>query len=528
LITQEVDQLKSLVKLCDERIQLLKELKSTVNSGENLSLPSSHARMLQEKLPLMSEIAADTDKVPTGSADDYLISKTIIPQDAPVTMIKFLPLRNPRSGGGSSSSSANTQTSMPSVLLAAAQEDGTVRLFSPHGDLVLTFSSGHEEPLTHLAVSLSQDEYSILTADVGGILRLHKISVRQRRLTKEQRSARRNNSDEKVSQYLGLQVNVTAQFQKQMQVPPSSDGKPPKLTTLAMTSQQGSKYHVVGDEAGRVGVFIKNGSYSFGIDTAGEKIEGLYPHLSNLIYRTRSEWGYVDLQKKNLSRVDCPGFVGPAVAVAFDSQQAARVLVSDIHGTVWVLNLKERKNCKVEHQYPRGATKAPIELSSIKGFAIGLEHAGRSGDAASIVAINMSHVGKNQQSLPSAVAWRKQRSPVKDWSLHKRYQAGDLLAFLSEDGSEIEIMELLMSVYQAPAQDSFGNFKMPVIAVAVVLVLGYQYMKQKGGKGGKGKFDGMDFGGLGKSKGLGSLGKLAAGRRGGGLGGGLGRGLGRR
>jgi len=60
-----------------------------------------------------------------------------------------------------------------------------------------------------------------------------------------------------------------------------------------------------------------------------------------------------------------------------------------------------------------------------------------------------------------------------------------LLAFLSEDGKEIEIAELLMTVYQAPAQDNFSNFKLPVIAVAVVLVLGYQYMKNKGGGGGR-------------------------------------------
>merc|ERR1719326_1497850 len=99
-------------------------------------------------------------------------------------------------------------------------------------------------------------------------------------------------------------------------------------------------------------------------------------------------------------------------------------------------------------------------------------------------------------AAPSAVVWRKGRPPVKDWSIHKRTQAGDLLAFLSEDGREIEIMELLMTVYQAPSQDSFGNFKMPVIAVAVLLVLGYQYMKNKGGggKGGKGGgMSAMDF-----------------------------------
>jgi len=78
------------------------------------------------------------------------------------------------------------------------------------------------------------------------------------------------------------------------------------------------------------------------------------------------------------------------------------------------------------------------------------------------------------------VVWSTSRTLVRDWSVYRRYQQGDLLAFLSDDGLQIEIMELLMQVYTAPQTDSFGNFKLPVIAVAIVLVLGYQYMKQKG------------------------------------------------
>merc|ERR1712159_848565 len=138
---------------------------------------------------------------------------------------------------------------------------------------------------------------------------------------------------------------------------------------------------------------------------------------------------------------------------------------------------------------------------------------------------NMSHGGRRKETLtsaPSALAWRRGRQAVKSWSVHKRYQAGDLIAFLSEDGKEIEVMELLMHVYQAPSTDSFSNFKFPLIGVAIFLVLGYQYMKNKGGgKGGKGKFDNIDFSALkGRKKGgLGGLGKGGLGGRRGGLGG---------
>merc|ERR1712086_395009 len=92
------------------------------------------------------------------------------------------------------------------------------------------------------------------------------------------------------------------------------------------------------------------------------------------------------------------------------------------------------------------------------------------------------------------------------------------MALLSGDGLEIEILEVLMQVYQTSSSsaDAFGNMKLPMIAVAILLVLGYQYMKQKGkmGGGGGGKKDLCKFdqgalkSGRGKSLG-GALGGLA-------------------
>lgn len=190
-------------------------------------------------------------------------------------------------------------------------------------------------------------------------------------------------------------------------------------------------------------------------------------------------------------------------------------------------SVKEKRHCKVEHTFPKGATHAPLDLASIKGYTIALER-GVDGDSSSILALNMSHVGKRKDALsaaPSPVVWRRQQE-VRDWSVHKRFQAGDVVALLSEDGLKIEVLELLMQVYTAPSStDSFGNFKMPMIGVAVLLVLGYQYMRQKGkggggGGGGKGgKFDMAAFskkskGGLGGAlSGLAGLKNKGRGRR---------------
>jgi len=526
LITQEVDELKAFMGLCEERIKLLEELKTTVKSGVNLSLPESHLKMLQEQLPLMSEVTMDEDRAPSSSADDYLISKAVIPQEETIGFIKFLPLRNPRTSQPASSG----QTAMPSAILVAVQAekaDAKVLLFTPQGEMVLAFKTDHKHPVVHLAVSPSHDENFIATADAGGFIQVYRINVKQRRLTKDQKQSRRNSTDEKVSQYLGSQVNVTAQFTKQMQVPADqlgADGEPPKFTTLTVASQQGTKYFVAGDEEGYIHIFTRNGTFHTKLQSAVPgRIEELSAQLSHLLFRVGSEWGFVNLEKMEMQRMDCQKFEGRVTTAVVDSQQSSRILVADEEGTVWVFNVKDKKNCKAEHKFTKGSTQAPIELASVRGFAIGLERAGLGGDEVSVLALNLSHVGKSKSSLMGAtspVVWRKGRPAVRDWTVHKRYQQGDLLAFLSADGKEIEVSELLMQVYQAPQTDSFGNFKLPVIAFAIVLVLGYQYVKQKGkfgGGGSSGKFDDYGGSGLAGLKGLGA--KKGLGKKGlGGLG----------
>jgi hypothetical protein len=56
LITQEITELKAMVQICKDRIELLEELNRTVKSGLDLSLPETHVRLLKEQLPLMSDV----------------------------------------------------------------------------------------------------------------------------------------------------------------------------------------------------------------------------------------------------------------------------------------------------------------------------------------------------------------------------------------------------------------------------------------------------------------------------------------
>merc|ERR1719183_2314151 len=172
----------------------------------------------------------------------------------------------------SSSPTSSTQTHMPSALLVAVQADGVARLFTPAGELVLTFSTGHDTDVQHLAVSPSHDEYLILTSDVGGSIRVHKITVRQIRSLKSRRGSTSTTTqitdEDKPSQYLGLHSNVTSQFNKQMQLPnKDDDSEPPAVTSLTMISHRNTKYIVAGDAEGKVNIFSRNGTFRFAIDT---------------------------------------------------------------------------------------------------------------------------------------------------------------------------------------------------------------------------------------------------------------------
>jgi len=499
LITQELEELNALKQICKDRIVLLEDLKATLNSGVNVSLPEAHMKMLQTKLPLMSEIVTAPASTPTGSADDYVISKALIHQQESVSFIKLLPIRSKSSTSGSSPSS---QALPISAVLVAAQEDGSVRLFAPSGELVLAFSAGHDQPLTNLAISQSLEDSLILTADAGGHIRVHKVNARLRRLPRNNKTV--DPEEEKVSQYLtGLDtlLNVSAQFSMQMQAPPGTDGEPCKITALAVGSQQGGKFVAAGDAEGKVSIFSRNGTFTARVDvsdTPGAKVERLHPHLSNLLFHAGDGWGFINMEKKmDVHHVECQGFEGRITSMVVDSQKSSRILAADEQGLVWAFNIKDKKNCKVEHSFPKHSTRAPLELASVEGFTIALERASLGSAAASILAINMSHLGRVKEPT-SAVAWRRSRAAVRDWAILKRHGQGDLIALLSEDGHEVEVLELLMSFHKEVKADSFGNFQMPVIAVVVVLVLGYQYMKQKGksggGGGGGGKLDASAFG----------------------------------
>ncbi|CAE7259966.1 unnamed protein product, partial [Symbiodinium natans] len=144
LITQEMEELKMLLKMGDERMTFLKvwcveETESSpivtcqmcregremfdlegfrcrvfiafglsvlcssfarcdagaATAGKGLPLTAAQMQALTEGLPLLSDIAGQGERAPIAAAEDFLVTKTVLPMAEPVAHVEWLLLRNP-------------------------------------------------------------------------------------------------------------------------------------------------------------------------------------------------------------------------------------------------------------------------------------------------------------------------------------------------------------------------------------------------------------------------------------------------
>eukprot|EP00928_Gymnodinium_smaydae_P034922 TRINITY_DN2464_c4_g1_i1.p1 TRINITY_DN2464_c4_g1~~TRINITY_DN2464_c4_g1_i1.p1 ORF type:complete len:635 (-),score=139.84 TRINITY_DN2464_c4_g1_i1:152-2056(-) len=497
LITQEVEELEQYIKLCDERVAMLQELQGILETGVNISLPDAHARLLREKLPLLADVVEEREVAPDGASEDYLVRSGDLVLSDSASFVRLLQLKSSATSP-SGATTASGQGSVPSSIIVAVQTNGGVKMFTNTGNLELSFDAGHDRPVTAAAVPSGgiAEERLLATGDASGLVRVHRIQVRAAK-----RAPRDNSSSletERVSQYLSPQLNVTAQFHVQIDdaVGSADGGDGVKLTALAFTS---SKALVVGDSAGTVRIFSRNGTLKFTVDaltTPGEGIVGFAVPASgsSLLFWGGSEWGYLDTDKGEARRIECQGFESAIHDAVLDSQQSSRVIVASEDGAVSVLNVKNRKDCRVEHRFHKGSLGGSnAQLASIDGFALGL-YRGDAQRTGAVTALNMSVVGKkrNPLSQTSPVVWRSHGEKWRDWSVLRRSQQPDVIALLGEDGQRIHVMELIMTAYRPPVQeDPMWFSKVPMALICIVLVAGYQYMKHKnkGGKKGGKDFD---------------------------------------
>lgn len=490
LVAQELEELETLLQLNEERIALLEGLKAGTAGGEDLGLSEAQQRAFQSEVPWVSGVASVREVAPSAAAEDYLTSKAIVRMQAPVSLIKFLPLRP----GKSYHNNALEELAPPPALLVAVREDGKVDLFAPSGENLATYEAGHDRQISVLAVSpsWSQGDTLIATGDISGVVRVHRVKIVQKRSTRYRLKdvVSRQHDASTMGMTFAAAMNVSVQFQRQLEALTGPDGEIPRMTALALASQHGSKYFVVGDAEGKISAFTLNGAFRTRMDatlSSEHGIDAFYVHLSHLVFRAGPEWGYVDFERLEVKHVDCMDLENhPVTSLVIDSQRSSRVWVADEEGTVRVLGVVPSiRSCQVAHEFSKGMLPAPVELASIRGFMLAFGRAGSNGSA-TLMALNASVVGKQASDLiltPSPVVWKKALPPTRAWAVYRHRQdapSTDLLAFLSEDGKRVHFMELLMDIsFTVPSQPLWLNgwITLPILIGTVVSAVGWHYLK---------------------------------------------------
>merc|ERR1719163_2594802 len=116
-----------------------------------------------------------------------------------------------------------------------------------------------------------------------------------------------------------------------------------------------------------------------------------------------------------------------------------------------------------------------------------------SGDEKRLIALDMT------RGAPEDILWERKLGNVISFDVFRRFGGGGMFATLSGK-TTVEVWDLLNEPPRAPGSlggfgggdggDSLSNMKMPIFMVAILLVVGYQYMKASNkktpGRGSKG------------------------------------------
>lgn len=468
-LAQELAEVRQLLSLSRERLQLLDELEAVEQALGGGEAPGAAAGVsVRARLPLLAELTEDPGRaVPTAPSEDYLLSKAVLSEAEPLRLMAFLPLWSP---GAQPAPAPPGRLAMPSALLVATTSSGALRVFSPVGELLLEQELGHDQEVVHLAVSPAQDLHMIATCDVGGLIRVHKVAVRYSRPPQPPRWIPTDADDEKPSIFLddAPGTNVSVQFMRQVQVPDVVL----RITALAIVINQGSMYLAAGDEEGRVSVFARGGAFLGKVDAAGlpgAGVGGLHARSGSLFFWAGAEWGHIALPGLKVTLVACPELEVPVATLAIDPQLSSRVILADTAGQVWVFRFRNRTACRVERRFPAATSSGARGLAPIEGFVLGLEGAAAD-DRAAVVALNMTPPA-GAGDAAGAVVWRRRSPALRDWAVHAGGEEhGNLVALLSGDGRRVEILELVMSMRWGPEPLDYWEF-LPLILIVVAAVV---------------------------------------------------------
>eukprot|EP00434_Breviolum_minutum_P033377 symbB.v1.2.029532.t2/scaffold3233.1/size60571/8 len=150
---------------------------------------------------------------------------------------------------------------------------------------------------------------------------------------------------------------------------------------------------------------------------SNQTVSSINAHLGNVVYVAGHQWGLIDLEKGTARAFHCYKYHGAGVLDAVsDTALQTRVIAADLDGSIWVFSVRDKRDCKVEHRFPLGATRAPLSLASVRGFVLVMEPLRSFTGKAEVTVLNMTHVGKSWDDPArdvSPISWKRSSRPLR-------------------------------------------------------------------------------------------------------------------
>eukprot|EP00927_Polykrikos_kofoidii_P035660 TRINITY_DN30210_c0_g1_i1.p1 TRINITY_DN30210_c0_g1~~TRINITY_DN30210_c0_g1_i1.p1 ORF type:complete len:533 (+),score=55.38 TRINITY_DN30210_c0_g1_i1:83-1681(+) len=439
LLAQEVEQLERHVELCFKRINLLEQLRDAVGASMTVGNLQTSTHLLWDQMPRVDEATLDSTVEPLRSADDFIVPNAYIHVNA--SAIDILVVNRAK---GSS-------VAYPTHLFMASQGH-QVRFYTSYGRLAYTLDTQHERDIVAMASGYLGEANVILLGDATGQVRVYKMVVQLRTIWDLTNQQINEIQAKRLSSFVTPLFEL--EFEKLMvvQIPSMGGDGPPRITSLSVVTVAGAKQFVAGDSLGRITVFASSGRHRGTVALRDSPIVSLSASGRHAVFRcANNAWGLMDIEK-----VDVSPFCRPQVrhfdkvtSALFDDITVNRIILADAQGTMWSLDAAVDKPCSIE-MIMNVTSQSPVQVQTAGGYIMTME----SGIGfATTSAYNQSHVGVLEKDTsryaPYAFVWQTRRAATTSWKLVPGAKGHHFAAFLSDDGSMIEVSRVYLPVYEA-------------------------------------------------------------------------------
>jgi len=344
---------------------VLEDLRAGVLTGKRIELPSAQRQHLEQGSPLMGQVTFDMRHRPISTnVSRHFKSLVQIGGGSEVRFQSFLALKR----------QSAAQKAGPSAVLVTVDASSKLAIWDLEGKALLEdFDLGHGDGRTvsQLALSPSQDNHFVLTADDAGDVRVHNLKIVG--VQKDKKAAKDEQSKERRNTELTISTNFSCSFA----LPPGPGGEQRKLTSVVPVERGSQTFFIAGDHLGGIAVFYRNGTMK-GRARISEDPGGILgmqrAQGQSILFFSAYSFGFFSPSQLDVQYPACTGWNSPLFDIALDPASSSnRVILALADGDVIVFSTTSGKSkvCDLALKFPH-VSSLPFKLHAFKGHIMGL------------------------------------------------------------------------------------------------------------------------------------------------------------